>query len=92
MGPDQVRQTLDPKLLQELLQREQKERKEAFRAELQKQGVQPPASNGDAGSGALGDGVAAGAGGGDDQWQRLLSSAPWLVEDESDGSDDSRRS
>jgi hypothetical protein len=97
--PEQVRQALDPKLLQQLLQLEQQQRKQELMANMQKHGVQLPDSSssrdsqGADGSDVVQDGssrsstsgaadLLQGGDDGGDQWQKLLSSAPWLQKDE----------
>jgi hypothetical protein len=95
VGPEQVRLTLDPKFLQELLQIEQKHRQESLKNEMQKHGVQVPGSSngssadGKDGSGSSSGGVGSrpkqwpGADDNDGQWQKLLNSAPWLQDEDS---------
>lgn len=104
MAADKTHQKLDPKLLQELLRLEQKARQEELRSQMNKHGIQVPASSSDSNNSHTGDssnssskaadgssssrpdswlgtedaGVVA-----DDQWQKLLSSAPWLQEEDS---------
>lgn len=95
VAPEQVRQTLEPKFLQELLQIEQKQRQDSLKNEMQKHGVQVTAgnSNGSSPDGKDGSGGSSGGAGSrpeqwpgaDDngQWQKLLNSAPWLQDEDS---------
>jgi hypothetical protein len=88
VGPEQLRQTLDPKFLQELLQIEQKHRQESLKNEMQKHGMQVPGSSKD-GSNSSTEGAGSrpeqwpGADDSDGQWQKLLNSAPWLQDEDS---------
>lgn len=100
VAPEQVRPTLEPKFFQELLKMEQKQRQEELRAQMHKAGVRiPPGTvlSGQDGGGPGGqqqDGSGGGdaqwrggadGSGSDDQWQKLLSSAPWLQDDGDEG-------
>lgn len=96
MDGDHVHQKLDGKLLRQLLELEQKERQEQLQATIR--GVQPPAAAA-AAAGSNGSGPPApGLGlpkpddmdGSDEEWQRLLNSAPWLQQSDkkNDGSNE----
>jgi hypothetical protein len=91
VGPEQVRQTLDPKFLQELLHIEQMHRQESLKDKMQKHGVQVPGSSPDNskdGSNSSSGGAGSrpeqwpGADDNDGQWQKLLNSAPWLQDED----------
>jgi hypothetical protein len=96
--PEQVKQALDPKLLQELLKLEQRQRAAELQSQMQAHGVQLPSSssssNGSSAGGSSSSGQDGGSSGvgwgqssggdvdGDGQWQKLLNAAPWLQDDD----------